>query len=240
MGKEVKKFKEGDQVFGYIGAPMGANAEYMCMPEDKMIGLKPENMTHEEAACLPYGAIMASSHLKKVDIRPGMKVLINGASGGIGTFAVQISKSYDTEVTGVCSTANLNMVKSIGADHVIDYTKDDFTQSVEEYDIIFDAVRKSKFKKCKNALTSKGVYVTTEFGPLLLLQMKMNSNPNKKRMLGMLGKTDPGDLAFLRELIEGGKIKPVIDRTYPLEEIADAHRYVDKGHAKGRVIIKIG
>jgi NADPH:quinone reductase-like Zn-dependent oxidoreductase len=167
-------------------------------------------------------------------------VLVNGASGGIGTFAVQIAKSYDTEVTGVCSTANLEMVKSIGADHVIDYTKEDFTERVDEYDIIFDAVRKNRFANCRNALTSQGTYVTTQFGPGIILQMKMNSNPNGKRMVGMLGNTDPADLAILTGLIEAGRMRPVIDRTYPLEEIADAHRYVERGHAKGKVIIRMG
>jgi NADPH:quinone reductase-like Zn-dependent oxidoreductase len=142
-------------------------------------------------------------------------------------------------VTGVCSTANIEMVKSIGADHVIDYKKEDFTERDGEYDIIFDAVRKNKFANCKNALTPKGIYVTTQFGPGIMLQMRMNSNPDGKRIVGWLGETDPADLVFLTELIEVGKIRPVIDRTYPFEEFADAHRYVEKGHAKGKVVIKI-
>jgi NADPH:quinone reductase-like Zn-dependent oxidoreductase len=173
------------------------------------------------------------------EIRQGQKVLVNGASGGIGTFAVQIAKSYGTEVTGVCSTANLEMVRSIGADRVIDYRKEDFTARVGEYDIIFDAVRKNTFADCRNALTSKGIYVTTEFGPGIMLQMRMNANPDRKRMVGMLLDVDPKDLLVLTELIEAGKIKPVIDRTYPLEEIVEAHRYVEKGHAKGKVIVRM-
>jgi len=206
----------------------------------KEVSPKPKNLNFVEAASVGVAGTMALQCLRNHgEIQRGQKVLINGASGGIGTFAVQIAKSYDTEVTGVCSTANLELVKSIGADHVIDYTKEDFTKRADEYDIIFDAVRKNTFANCKNASSSKGIYVTTEFGPSIMLQMKMNSNPNGKRMVGMLGKIDPEDLVFLTELIEAGKIRPVIDRTYPLEEITDAHRYVEKGHAKGKVIIEI-
>jgi NADPH:quinone reductase-like Zn-dependent oxidoreductase len=193
-----------------------------------------------EAASVGVAGTMALQFLRDHgEIQKGHKVLINGASGGIGTFAVQIAKYFDTEVTGVCSTSNLEMVKSIGTDFVIDYTKEDFTERVNEYDIIFDAVRKSTFANCKNALTPKGIYVTTEFGPSVMVQMRMNSNPNRKRMVGALLNVDPRDLVFLTVLIEDGKIRPIIDRVYPLEEIADAHRYVEKGHAKGKVVIKI-
>ena len=238
-GKNVNEYNVGDKVYGQLDGRTGTHAEYISVSM-KEVSTKPKNLTFVEAASVGVAGTMALQCLRDYgEIQQGQKVLINGASGGIGTFAVQLAKYYDTEVTGVCSTTNLEMVKSIGADYVIDYTKEDFTKMVDEYDVIFDAVRKNTFANCKNALTSKGIYVTTEFGVTILLQMKMNSNPNRKRMVGMLGKADPEDLVFLRELIEAGKIKPVIDRTYPLEEIADAHRYVDKGHAKGKVIMKI-
>ncbi|NIS81992.1 MAG: zinc-binding dehydrogenase [Anaerolineales bacterium] len=236
-GKNVDEYSVGDEVYGQLNKRTGTHAEYISVSM-KEVSPKPRNLNFVEAASVGVAGTMALQCLRDHgEIQQG--VLVNGASGGIGTFAVQIAKSYGTEVTGVCSTANLEMVKSIGADHVIDYTKEDFTERVDEYDIIFDAVRKNTFANCKNALTSKGIYVTTEFGPGIMLQMKMNSNPNRKRMVGWLGKTDPADLIFLTGLIEAGKIRPVIDRTYPLEEIADAHRYVEKGHAKGKVIIKI-
>jgi NADPH:quinone reductase-like Zn-dependent oxidoreductase len=238
-GKNINEYNVGDDVYGQLDARTGTHAEYISV-STKEVSPKPKNLTFVEAASVGVAGTIALQCLRDHGkIQQGQKVLINGASGGIGTFAVQIAKSFDTEVTGVCSTTNLEMVKSIGADHVIDYTKEDFTERVDEYDIIFDAVRKNTFANCKNALTSKGIYVTTEFGPTIMLQMKMNSNPNGKRMVGMLMKVDMEDLAFLSELIEAGKIKPVIDRTYPLEEIADAHRYVEKGHAKGKVIIEI-
>lgn len=225
-GKNVDEYSVGDEVYGQLNKRTGTHAEYISVTT-KEVSPKPKNLTFVEAASVGVAGTIALQCLRDHgEIRQGQKVLVNGASGGIGTFAVQIAKSYGTEVTGVCSTANVEMVKSIGADHVIDYTKEDFTARVNEYDIIF-------------ALTSKGIYVTTEFGPGIILQMKMNSNPNGKRMVGMLLNVDPQDLVVLTELIEAGKIRAVIDRTYPLEEIADAHRYVEKGHAKGKVIMKI-
>lgn len=238
-GKNVDEYTIGDEVFGQLDQRTGTHAEYISVSM-REVSTKPKNLTFVEAASVGVAGTMALQCLRDHGkIQQGQKVLINGASGGIGTFAVQIAKTYDTEVTGVCSTTNLEMVRSIGADNVIDYRKEDFTERTDEYDIIFDAVRKNTFANCKNALTSRGIYVTSEFGPSILLQMRMNSDPNRKRMVGMLMKVDPEDLVFLRGLIEAGKIRPVIDRTYPLEEIADAHRYVEKGHAKGRVIVKI-
>ena len=238
-GKNINEYKVGDEVYGQLNKRTGTHAEYISLSM-KEVSPKPKNLTFMEAASVGVAGTLALQFLRDHgEIQQGQKVLVNGASGGIGTFAVQIAKSYDTEVTGVCSTSNLEMVKSIGADHVIDYTQEDFTERVNEYDIIFDAVRKSTFAKCKNALTSKGIYVTTEFGPSIILQMRMNSNPKGKRMVGALLNADPQDLVVLTELIEAGKIKPVVDRTYPLEEISEAHRYVEKGHAKGKVIIKI-
>jgi len=239
-GKNVDEYSIGDEVYGELNKRTGTHAEYISVTT-KEVSPKPKNLTFVEAASVGVAGTMALQCLRDHgEIQQGQKVLVNGASGGIGTFAVQIAKSYGTEVTGVCSTANLEMVKSIGADHVIDYTKEDFTERVDEYDIIFDAVRENTFGNCKNALTSKGIYVTTQFGPIIMLQMKMNSNPNGKRMVGMLLNVDPRDLVVLTELIEAGKIRPVVDRTYPLEEIADAHRYVEKGRAKGKVIMKMG
>jgi len=238
-GKNVDEYSVGDEVYGQLNKRTGTHAEYISVTT-KEVSPKPKNLTFVEAASVGVAGTIALQCLRDHgEIQQGQKVLVNGASGGIGTFAVQIAKSYDTEVTGVCSTANLEMVKSIGADHVIDYTKEDFTERVNEYDIIFDAVRKNTFANCKNALTSKGIYVTTEFGPTIMLQMRMNSNPDGKRMVGMLMNVDQADLVILTGLIEAGKIRPVIDRTYPLEEIADAHRYVEKGHAKGKVIMKM-
>jgi NADPH:quinone reductase-like Zn-dependent oxidoreductase len=238
-GKNVDEYREGDEVYGPLNKRTGTHAEYISVTTEE-VSLKPKNLTFVEAASVGVAGTIALQCLRDHgEIQQGQKVLVNGAAGGIGTFAVQIAKSYGTEVTGVCGTANLEMVKSIGADHVIDYTKEDFAARAGEYDIVFDAVRKSTFAKCKSALTSKGIYVTTEFGPGIMLQMRMNSNPNGKRMVGMLMNVDPQDLVVLTELIETGTIRPVIDRTYPLEEIADAHRYVEKGHAKGRVIVRI-
>jgi NADPH:quinone reductase-like Zn-dependent oxidoreductase len=238
-GKNINEYDVGYEVYGQLDRRTGTHAEYINVSMNE-VSPKPKNLTFVEAATVGVAGTMALQCLRDHgEIQRGQKVLINGASGGIGTFAVQLAKIYGTEVTGVCSTTNQEMVKSIGADYVIDYTKEDFTERVDEYDIIFDAVRKNTFAKCKNALTSKGIYVTTEFGPGIMLQMRMNSNPNGKRVVGMLMKVDVEDLAYLRELIEAGKIKPIIDRTYSLEEIADAHRYVEKGHAKGKVIIKI-
>jgi NADPH:quinone reductase-like Zn-dependent oxidoreductase len=238
-GKNINEYTVGDEVYGQLNKRTGTHAEYLSISM-KEVSPKPKNLNFVEAASVGVAGSLALQFLRDHgEIQQGQKVLINGASGGIGTFAVQIAKSYGTEVTGVCSTSNLEMVKSIGADHVIDYTQEDFTERVNEYDIIFDAVRKSTFANCKNALAPKGIYVTTEFGPSIILKMRMNYNPNGKRMVGALLNVDPQDLMVLTELIEAGKIRPVIDRTYLLEEIAIAHRYVEKGHAKGKVIIKI-
>ena len=238
-GKNINKYNVGDEVYGLLDKRTGTHAEYISVSMNE-ISQKPKNLNFVEAASVGVAGTMALQFLRDHgEIHEGQKVLINGASGGIGTFAVQIAKYFNTEVTGVCSTANLEMVKSIGADHVIDYTQENFTERVNEYDIIFDAVKKSTFANCKNVLTPKGIYLTTEFGPSIMLQMRMNSNPNGKRVVGALLNVDPQDLVVLTELIEAGKVKPVIDRMYPLEEIADAHRYVENGHAKGKVIMKI-
>jgi NADPH:quinone reductase-like Zn-dependent oxidoreductase len=240
VGKDVKRFKKGDQVFGYPGQSMGAYAEYLCMPENGCVAIKPVNMTYEEAAVIPYGAIMALNLLRKANIQPGQKVLINGASGGIGSAAVQIAKHhFGAEVTGVCGTPRLEFVKSLGADEVIDYTREDFTQNGETYDIIFDILGESSFSRCKNSLKPNGIHLFASFKMKQLLQMLWTSMTGGKRVRCALAPGSTEDLIGVKELIEAGKIKSIIDRCYPLEEVAEAHRYVEKGLKRGPVVITL-
>jgi NADPH:quinone reductase-like Zn-dependent oxidoreductase len=239
-GKDVNLFKKGDQVFGYLGQNMGAYAEYLCMPEDGCVAIKPANMTYEEAAIVPYGAIMALNLLRKMNIQSGQKVLVNGASGGIGSAAVQIAKYFGAEVTGVCSTPRLEFVKSLGAYKVIDYAKEDFTQSGETYDLIFDILGKSSFSRCKSSLKQNGRYLLASFKMKQLFQMLWTKMAGNKRVICALATDKQEDLIFIKELIEAGKIKSVIDRRYSLEQTAEAHRYIEKGHKKGTVVIIVG
>jgi NADPH:quinone reductase-like Zn-dependent oxidoreductase len=239
VGKDVKLFSEGDQVFGNTGFGSGAYAEYKCLPEDGVLAAKPANMTYEEAAAVPFGGLTALHFLRKANIHGGQEVLINGASGSVGTFAVQLAKYFGAEVTGVCSTTNLGLVKSLGADKVIDYTKEDFTKSGETYDVIFDAVRKSSFSRSRRSLKKNGFYLTTDMGLALILQMLWTSVIGGKKVVSGIASNRTEDLNLLKELLEAGNLRPVIDRRYPLEQIVEAHRYVDKGHKKGNVVITV-
>jgi len=238
-GKDVKRFKAGDQVFGYRGQSMGAYAEYVCMPADGVVASKPANMTYEEAAAVPSGGMTALYILRGVNIQSGHQVLINGASGGIGSHAVQLAKYYGAEVTGVCSTPRLEYVKSLGADKVIDYTKEDFTASGETFDLVFDVLGKSSFSRVKGSLKQNGRYLLASFKMRPLLQMLWTKITGGKKVICALSPQRTEDLISLKELIEAGKIKSVIDRCYPLEQTAEAHRHVEKGHKKGHVVITL-
>jgi len=244
-GKNVERFSIGDQVYGSAGMRLGTHAEYICLPEDGALAIKPANITYEEAAAIPNGALTALPFLRdNGKIQSGQKVLINGASGSVGCSAVQFAKYYGAEVTGVCSSTNLELVKSLGADHVIDYSDEDFTQCDQTYDIIFDAVGKSSFSRCKNSLKKGGVYLTTVPTLATISQRFWTSVLGRKKVsfaaTGLRSAPDKAkDLAFISELVESGKIKAVIDKRYLLEQMAEAHRYVETGHKKGDVVITV-
>jgi len=237
VGKDVRLFKEGDQVFGDTGMSSGTNVEYICLPEDGAVAIKPANMTYEEAAAVPYGALTALFFLKNGNIQSGQKVLIFGASGGVGNYALQLAKYFGAEVTGVCSTTKVEFVESLGADKVIDYTKEGFTKGGQAYCIIFDTVGKGPVSGGKRSLKKNGFYLLTTFGlPKLVQILWFSITSSKKVFMGTL-KERAEDLIFLKELIEAGKIKSVIDRSYPMEQIAEAHRYVETWNKKGNVVI---
>jgi NADPH:quinone reductase-like Zn-dependent oxidoreductase len=243
IGKDVTRFRPGDQVFGIDS--FGAYAEYKCMPENGALAIKPANMSYEEAASVPNGALTALPFLRdKGKIQSGQTVLIYGASGSVGAAAVQLARYYGAEVTGVCSTTNLEWVKSLGADQMIDYTQEDFTQNGKTYDIIFDTVGKLSFSECKGSLTDEGIYLATVPTPEIMLQALWSTKSGNKKVKFAATGLRPAskkikDLIFLTTLIEAGKIKPVIDRCYPLEQIVEAHRYVEQGHKKGNVVITV-
>lgn len=243
IGKSVKLFKKGDEVFGENITSFGTNAEFVCVPEDGVIITKPDYLTFEEAAPVCDGALTSINFLKNIaKIQPGQKVLINGASGSLGTAAVQIAKYYGAVVTGVSSTTNLELVKLIGADKVIDYTKEDFTKSNSKYDIIFDTVGKSSFSASKKALTKNGIYVSPVLGMSLLVDMMCSSIFGiKKAKFSATGLLPVKELNLLlqeiKEMIGAGHLKSIIDRSYSLEQVGEAHEYVDKGHKKGNVVM---
>jgi len=239
VGKDVKLLRKGDQVFAATEIGFGAYAEYKCMREEKTLAIKPANMTYEEAAAVPTGGLNALHYLRKGNIQRGEKVLINGAAGNIGTFAVQLAKLLGAEVTGVDSTEKLEMLRTIGADHVIDYTQEDFTKSSGGYDVIFDVIANSSFSGIIRSLKKNGRYLMVNPRLFKMVRGLWTSMISSKKVIFAFARYKAEDLMFLKELIETGKIKSVIDRRYPLEQVAEAHRYVDQGHKKGNVVITV-
>ena len=240
IGKKVTQFSVGDQVFGSTGLKFGAHAEYACLSRDGLLAKKPDNMTFEEAAAVPFGGISALHYLRKGNVRADQKVLVYGASGSVGTAAVQLAKHFGAHVTGVCSGANLELVKSLGADEVVDYTREDFSKAGRIYDIVFDTVGKSGFRRSMSSLKRGGIYVQAT-GPLLsfLFGGIWARLTGAAKIVGGMARGNAQSLSFLKELIEAGKLRSVIDRRYRLEEIVEAHRYAEAGHKKGNVVITV-
>ncbi len=242
-GGAVTRFREGDQVFGSTGFKFGTHAEYACLPEDGRLSTKPTNMSLEESAAVMFGGVSALYFLRKANVEAGQKVLIYGASGSVGVFAVQLAKHFGAHVTGVCSTANLDLVRSLGADEVIDYTKEDFSAAGRVYDVVVDTVGKSGFSRTLKVLKRGGIYarISGSGGVLGMLVGELRgmwiSATGKAKVIGGVAKPTPDDLPFLKGLIEAGDLVTVIDRRYPLDEIVEAHRYAEAGHKKGHVVI---
>jgi NADPH:quinone reductase-like Zn-dependent oxidoreductase len=240
VGGMVKKFNKGDEVYAFRGFGTGCYAQYKCMSANGSLAIKPKNMSFEEAASVVDGASTALFFIKeKAKIQKGQRVLINGAAGSIGTFSVQLAKYFGAEVTGVCSTKNVELVKSLGADKVVDYTKEDFAETGDTYDIIFDTVGKSSFAHCKKVLKSNGKYISTVMTLKLIIQSLLTRPVNKKKVIFAMSLNKNEALNYLRTLIEDGKLKTIIDRQYTLEELQVAHEYVEKGHKKGNVVITL-
>jgi len=241
IGKEVKRFRQGDQVFGFTGFNPGTYAEFKCMNEKGSLSIKPTNMSFEEAVSVVDGASTALFFLRdKANVQKGQKVLIIGASGSIGVFAVQLAKEFGAEITGVCGTSNLDQVKSLGADKVIDYTKEDFAASDEMYDVIFDTAGKSSFKHCKVSLTKNGIYMVTT-GAMIknYILTAWTKIASRKKFIFAMSVEKNEALRFIKEQIEAGKLRTVIDQTYPLEQIVEAHRYIENGHKRGNIVITV-
>ncbi len=239
IGKDVTLFQTGDPVFAATGIGFGGYAEYVCIPEKALIARKPANMSYEEAAAVPVGGMEALSFLRRGNIQRGNKVLIYGASGSIGTFAVQLAKQFEAEVTGICSTTNLEIVGSLGADRVIDYTREDFSKKGDTYDLIFDPIGKSPYSKCIRSLKKNGIYLLANPSLMDMIRGLITSAFTTRKVIMGASQERSEDLAFLKELIETGKLTSIIDRRYPLEQIPEAHRYVDQGHKKGNVVVNV-
>ena len=237
IGKDVTRFKVGDEVFGYPGQDFGANAEYITMSEKGMVAIKPTNVTFEEATTIPYGAMTAMNVLKKANIQAGQKVLINGASGAIGSYAVQFAKSYGAEVTAICGSERHDFVKALGADHVIDYKKEDFTKNGKTYDVILDVPHTTTFGKSKKSLKRGGIYMLASFKTRQLVQMLWTKFFGNKRVICAMSMETQDTLIRVKELTENGTIKTIVDRCFPLEQTADAHRYVESGRKTGHVVV---
>ncbi len=239
VGRAVTRFKPGDPVMGYLGQRMGAYAEYVCMPESGLLAIKPATMSYAEAAAVPYGAVMATSLLRRGHIQPGHKVLINGASGSIGSAAVQLAKHFGAEVTGVCGTARVAYVRALGADHVIDYTQEDFTQNGEVYDLIFDVLGKRTYSECRNSLTPDGILLLASFKTKALLQMLGTKIAGGQKVICAMASESAGSLVFVKELAEAGQFRTVVDRGFPLDQAPEAHRYAESGSRRGAVVITL-
>ena len=239
VGENVTKFKPGDEVFVYIGQSMRGNAEYVCLSEKRTIAIKPNNISFEEVAPTSMGGLMASTIINRLDVKTGQKVLVLGASGGIGHFAVQYFKMYGAEVTGVCSTARVDLVKSLGADHVIDYKLEDWTKNGEVYDIIFDVIHRTSFKKAKKSLTPNGRYILPSFGLKNFIHMFYRKIRGGKQVLCMMAREGGEHLTAVKEDIEEGKIKSIVDKSFPLEKAAEAHTYIENGNKKGHVVLTL-